>query len=144
MVLSGQIDLVFEWDGMDVLVDWKSDRIEGRTDIEERMGHHQLQMALYTHALALAGRPVKQALLCFLRTGQFRQIDMSQRQLDWAANKARNLANLASATSRAALGGGGPSGGRESLPRPSSPPCSDCPFKGNFCPREYRVPALSR
>ena len=143
VVLSGQVDLVFEWEGADILVDWKSDRIEGRSGIDERVGHHQLQMALYAHALAEAGRPVRQALLCFLRPGQFRQSDISPRQLVWAANKARKLANLASETSRIAFGADA-AGGGERLPRPGSPPCSDCPFRGNFCPREYRSGALTR
>ncbi len=144
VILSGQVDLVFEWQGKDVLIDWKSDKLVSNEQINTRSAQHQLQLALYSLALKEAGRPVNQALLCFLRPGRFRQCDQSPTQLQWYANKARNLAQLARGSSLARPDKlGAPSYPALRPPEPN-PPCSDCHWHGNFCPVEYRRSARKR
>ncbi len=140
VLLHGQMDLVCEWRGQRILMDWKSDRVAGRDAIERRLTHHRFQILLYALALAAAGRPVDQALLVFLRAseeGGFRQLRLEEFDLEWAATRARRMAELARRLSGLTVGEPG-----ESLlsrvPVFKDPPCADCPFRNGPCPRDYR------
>jgi ATP-dependent helicase/nuclease subunit A len=146
VLLHGQTDLVCEWRGQRILMDWKSDRVAGRDAIERRLTHHRFQILLYALALAAAGRPVDQALLVFLRAsdeGGFRQLRLEEFDLEWAATRARRMAELARRLSDLEVGESG-----ESLmtrvPVFKDPPCADCPFRDGPCPRAYRDRARGR
>ena len=143
LLLQGQIDLVFRWQGQCVLMDWKSDRVDLGDLLEDRVAHHSFQIQLYAMALAEAGWPVNQALLVFLRAseeGGFRQVRLEASDLEWAANRARNLAQLAAKLSRLDLSGGEAFIDRVPIPE-DRPPCRDCPFQRGPCPRGYREAA---
>jgi hypothetical protein len=151
VTLTGQTDLVFEDGGQRFLVDWKSDRLTAKSEITKRVEHHTLQMVLYTLALKEAGRPVSQAVLCFFRAeeprGAFRQVDISERNLKWAANKALTLAEMARGLSRLdapAIFGGSDGPALDQIPPPNNPPCRGCPFLDDFCPLSYRRGSLTR
>ena len=140
VLLTGQTDLVFRWRDQSVLIDWKSDRVQGRERLLRRLGHHSFQVLLYALALEAAGRPVDQALVVFLRAGEdggFRQVKLEPFDLEWARNRARNLATLALDLTR--LEADGPDGvPLDRVPRAQDPPCQDCPFRDGPCPRSYR------
>lgn len=144
VVLTGQMDLVFESEGRRYLLDWKSDRVEGKEELLRRRDHHQFQIALYALALRAANRPAAQAALCFLRPGAFRQVDIEQTLLEWVANKARRLGAQArrlswlAADVDPALAGKLPG----AIPRPQGPPCRGCPYREGPCPRSYRSGSL--
>ncbi|MBM4117108.1 hypothetical protein FJ251_05090 [bacterium] len=139
VLLRGQVDLVFTWRRQRILIDWKSDRVAGRDHIQRRLGHHRFQVLLYALALAGAGQPLDQALLVFLRTGEeggFRQVHLAPFDLEWAANHARRLAELAQQLSALAAAPGAAL--LDAVPRGQDPPCQDCPFRNGPCPRSYR------
>ena len=140
VLLRGQIDLVFTWQGQRVLLDWKSDRVSGREHILRRLGHHRFQMLLYALALAAAGEPADQALLVFLRAGEdggFRQVRLEPFDLEWAVNHARRLAAQAQALS-ALVDAPSTEALLSAVPRGQDPPCQDCAFRNGPCPRSYR------
>ncbi len=140
VLLRGQIDLVFTWQGQRVLLDWKSDRVSGREHLLRRLGHHRFQILLYALALAAAGQPVDQALLVFLRAGEeggFRQVRLEPFDLEWAANHARRLAAQAQALS-ALVDAPSTEALLSAVPRGQDPPCQDCAFRNGPCPRSYR------
>ena len=75
--LSGSIDLVYRGaDGRLVVVDYKSDALEGSAAIDERAQHHAPQLAAYVKALAnaLPQEPAPRGELWFLRAGELRTI----------------------------------------------------------------------
>ncbi len=66
-LVQGVIDCCFVEDGQWVLLDYKTDRAE---DVEALLARYRPQLTLYAAALArITGRPVKQRLLCLLRSG---------------------------------------------------------------------------
>ncbi len=145
VLLHGQTDLVCEWRGQRILMDWKSDRVAGRDAIERRLTHHRFQILLYSLALAAAGRPIDQALIVFLRAkeeGGFRQLRLESFDLEWAGTRARRMAELARELSGLAVGENSRSI-LESVPVFKDPPCGDCPFRDGPCPRAYRESARS-
>ena len=152
VLLTGQTDLVFEWERQRILVDWKSDRVSGRTAIDKRLGHHQYQLLLYALALRESGCPVDQALVAFLRAGEadrpmpgeaaprvgeFRQVEIDTQQLEWAANRARKLGRSARLLSHLDLTSD-PGAALPELPLPKDPPCRGCPFRKGPCVPGYR------
>lgn len=69
-LVEGAVDLVFEEpDGL-VVVDFKTDQATGQ-ELAHRLEHHRIQGAVYAAALlAVTGRPVKEAVFLFARTGE--------------------------------------------------------------------------
>ncbi|MBK7643884.1 MAG: UvrD-helicase domain-containing protein [Planctomycetes bacterium] len=75
--LSGSMDLVYrDEDGRLVVVDYKSDVVEGVGSLEQRARHHEPQLRAYTQALALAlpHEPTPRAELWFLGAGAVRKL----------------------------------------------------------------------
>ena len=64
------VDLIFEEDdGQVTVLDWKTDRLEGR-DPEEQAGEHRQQLSAYARGVGRAmGTGVPRALVHFLRGG---------------------------------------------------------------------------
>ncbi|MCP4547753.1 MAG: UvrD-helicase domain-containing protein [bacterium] len=139
VTLIGQTDLVFEEGGQRFLVDWKSDRVEGREAITRRVEHHQYQIALYAMALRAAGLPVQQAVLCFVRQANpFRQVQIDDKSLVWAERRIRHLGNLAFELTR--ISSSSEAGLIDRIQGPGKqPPCQACPFKGDLCTVSYRT-----
>ncbi len=75
--LSGSMDLVHrDEDGRLVIVDYKSDALEGAQALEQRVAHHAPQLRAYARALAsaLPHEPPPRAELWFLQLGEVRTI----------------------------------------------------------------------
>ena len=67
VLVQGAIDCCFLEDGQWVLLDYKTDRADDGEALRRR---YEPQLALYARALfAITGVPVKEALICLLRTG---------------------------------------------------------------------------
>jgi ATP-dependent helicase/nuclease subunit A len=72
-VLDGVIDLVFREDGRWVLVDFKTDYVEG--DLQPYVDAYAPQLRMYTKAWqALSGQPASQAFLHFTHMGLAREM----------------------------------------------------------------------
>ncbi len=71
VLVEGQIDLVYEEeDGSLVVVDFKTDAVEGEAGARERGEKYRAQLALYAEAMARAtGRAVRETVLLFLSRG---------------------------------------------------------------------------
>lgn len=69
-LVEGAVDLLFEEpDGL-VVVDYKTDTATGEA-LRERLEHHRVQGAVYAAALGVVtGRPVKEVVLLYVRTGE--------------------------------------------------------------------------
>ena len=89
-ILQGQIDLLFEEDGRRILVDYKTDRVDGR-ELEARARSYEPQIRLYAAALAAAGRPVDEAFLFFLREAEACAVDIGADALAGARDLAARL-----------------------------------------------------
>ena len=75
-LLRGQIDLWFDEGGERILVDFKTDRVEGE-QIAERARHYALQLQLYARAMEqAAGRPPDRAVLYFPRPNRVVDVDV--------------------------------------------------------------------
>ena len=75
-LLRGQIDLWFDDGAERVLVDYKTDRVEGE-QIAERARQYALQLQLYARAIEqAAGRPPDRAVLYFLRPDTAVEVDV--------------------------------------------------------------------
>jgi ATP-dependent helicase/nuclease subunit A len=73
-ILRGAIDLVFKEDDGWVLVDYKTDRLEGRSP-EEVAGRYAAQVRLYAEAWErCSGEPVKEVIIYFTATGALVEI----------------------------------------------------------------------
>lgn len=76
LLLQGAIDCWFEENGQVILVDYKTDRIADGT-LEEHVERYRPQMRAYAVALReMIGKPVAQAVLCFLDAGQSVEVDL--------------------------------------------------------------------
>lgn len=71
VLVQGVFDaLLLEGAGL-VLIDYKTDHLDGPAGLERAVAHHRPQLALYARAAAAAwGRPVAEAWLCFLAAGR--------------------------------------------------------------------------
>lgn len=70
VLLQGIVDCFFEEDGALVIVDFKTDRVTAET-VGERAEEYRPQLEAYALALSrVMEKPVKEKLLCFLRTGE--------------------------------------------------------------------------
>ncbi|MBW2147898.1 MAG: UvrD-helicase domain-containing protein [Deltaproteobacteria bacterium] len=75
-IVEGSVDLVIEeTDGL-VVVDYKTDRVDGSA-VEERVSVYRPQLLLYARSLAKASeKPVKEAIILFARTGEAKTLFM--------------------------------------------------------------------
>jgi RecB family exonuclease len=113
VILRGQIDLWFEEGGELVVVDYKTDRDEGRA------GEYALQLRLYALALErYAGRVPDRAALCYLRSGREVEVGLSGEELGAAKASVRALRSA-----------------QDSLEFPMHPgtQCRRCGFYGGLC-----------
>ncbi|MFC1865154.1 UvrD-helicase domain-containing protein [Chloroflexota bacterium] len=68
ILVEGFIDLLFEEDDGIVIVDYKTDMLDEKTE-EERMGQYKLQAAAYALVVSeITNKPVKEVVLVFVRT----------------------------------------------------------------------------
>ena len=82
LVIHGQIDLWFEEGGELVIVDYKTDAVNG-IEAHQRAGEYALQLKLYAAALEkLAGRPPDHAYLYFLRPDKAVEVDLTPSLLE--------------------------------------------------------------
>ncbi len=73
VTVQGVLDLAFQEDGVWVLVDYKTDYVQG--DVQEYKKIYEKQLLLYANALvAVTGIPVAERWLCFLRSNLQTQI----------------------------------------------------------------------
>jgi len=88
VVLRGQIDLWFEEAGELVVIDYKTDRDQSA------LGEYGLQLRLYALALErYAGRVPDRAALCFLRSGEVREVSLRPEDLEAARESVRALSH---------------------------------------------------
>jgi len=86
-LISGRIDLLYEKDGMWVLVDYKTDRVD-KTEVEERMKDYRLQAGLYTMALnRFGGLGVSRVVFYFVRPDHCVSMESAEELIDWALEK---------------------------------------------------------
>ncbi|HEV2445972.1 MAG TPA: UvrD-helicase domain-containing protein, partial [Candidatus Sulfopaludibacter sp.] len=82
LVIHGQIDLWFEEAGELVIVDYKTDAVNG-LEAHQRAGDYELQLRLYAAALEKAiGRMPDRACLHFLRPNTVIEVDLTPSLLD--------------------------------------------------------------
>ena len=118
-LLRGQIDLWFDNGSERILVDYKTDHVEG-AQIAERAGHYALQLQLYARAIEqAAGRPPDRAVLCFLRPDQVVEVDVG--------NAARQAAGAVVSDFFDAQS-------RLSFPLKTGDHCFRCPHYRGLCP----------
>ena len=84
-LLRGQIDLWFDDGAERVLVDYKTDRVDGE-QVAERARQYALQLQLYARAIEqVAGRAPGRAVLYFLRPDEEVEVDVSEKVRQAAA-----------------------------------------------------------
>ena len=84
-LLRGQIDLWFDDGAERVLVDYKTDRVEGER-IAERARHYAPQLQLYARAIEqVGGRPPDRGVLYFLRPNQAVEVNVGEEARQAAA-----------------------------------------------------------
>ena len=67
VLVQGSVDCCFIEDGQWVLLDYKTDRADDEDELRRR---YEPQLQLYARALAaITGTPVKESLICLLRSG---------------------------------------------------------------------------
>ena len=67
-LIEGFIDLLIDGPAGMVVIDYKTDAVNAEGDMEEAVRQHEVQMGLYTWAAQeVTGRPVREAVLLFLR-----------------------------------------------------------------------------
>jgi CRISPR/Cas system-associated exonuclease Cas4 (RecB family) len=82
LVVRGQVDLWFEEGGEIVIVDYKTDAVNG-VDAHRRAQDYELQLRLYALAVErVAGRPPARAWLHFLRPNTLIEVDLTPSLLD--------------------------------------------------------------
>ena len=89
-LVEGFIDLLIDGpDGM-VVVDYKTDAVNGEEEMEEAVRQHEIQMGLYAWAAQeVTGRPVREAVLLFLRP----QAERSFTDIDGLVAEAKKAAS---------------------------------------------------
>ena len=67
VLLRGVVDCAIEYDDGIVVVDYKTDRVKTKDDVNEKASHYTPQMKAYKIALEqVFEKPVKETILCFL------------------------------------------------------------------------------
>jgi len=95
IVLDGYVDLCFEEDGGLTVVDYKTDTVRDRGEVEESAERYSLQAAAYALALAEAtGLPVRRCVLVFL-SPPGRPIEFEVPDLSAAVERVRALVEAA-------------------------------------------------
>ena len=70
LLLEGFIDLLVETNQGLVIVDYKTDRVDGDTDLDAAVARYAVQGAAYAVALeAVLGQPVTRCVFVFARDG---------------------------------------------------------------------------
>jgi ATP-dependent helicase/nuclease subunit A len=78
VLLQGMVDLYFREGDALVIVDYKTDRVEGQA-LQDRALSYRPQLRVYAMALArITGLPVKEALLYFLHTGTIVSVPLEE------------------------------------------------------------------
>ena len=91
LVVRGQVDLWFEEAGGVVIVDYKTDAVSA-VDAHQRARDYELQLKLYAQAVErIAGRPVREAWLHFLRPNVAIEIDLTPSLLEAPEHVARDF-----------------------------------------------------
>jgi len=94
VVLDGYVDLCYEEEGGLTVVDYKTDTVRDRAEVETSAEHHSLQAAAYALALGDAtGLPVHRCVLVFLSPG--RPIELEVPDLSRAIERVRGLVEAA-------------------------------------------------
>ena len=120
-ILRGQIDLWFDDDESQVLVDYKTDHVSGE-EISNRAGDYTLQVQLYAMSiLGAKGRLPDRAILYFLRPGVGVDVDLSPQAMEQAR---QTVAEVFSAQSSL------------DFPMHEGPQCQRCGHYQNLCPAE--------
>ncbi len=119
VVLRGQIDLWFEEGGKIVLLDYKTDRDQSA------IGEYELQLRLYALALErYAGRVPDRAALCFLRSGDVREVSLRPADLESAREAVRALSHAQH---------------KLEFPMKVGEQCRHCWFYGGNCPAKLET-----
>jgi ATP-dependent helicase/nuclease subunit A len=120
-LIRGSIDLLVERAGLPVLVvDYKTDRIEGR-DPKETARRYSIQRDLYALAASSRGTPVETAYVFLERPGSPVREAFGETELDAARNRVEALLERLAA------------GRFEVTDRPYRALCADCPARERLC-----------
>jgi hypothetical protein len=128
-LVRGEIDLLVERpDGSTLVVDYKTDRLEG-ADPLEAAGRYEVQRDLYALAAAARGTPVETAYVFLERPDAPATDRLEPEGLELARSRVEELlGDLAS-------------GSFEVTPEPHAALCHDCPARPRLCsyPRELTL-----
>jgi ATP-dependent helicase/nuclease subunit A len=92
IILEGYVDLVFRDDDGLVVVDYKTDAVQG-AELDARLAHYRVQAAAYALAVAAAtGERVARCVLCLLAPQGAREVVVEGSELDAGIADARRLA----------------------------------------------------
>ncbi len=120
-ILSGQIDLWFEHDGVVTVVDYKSDEAFDPN-------RYTLQVQLYALVLEkVTGRRVTRGVLFELRSGVAHEVDLSDSGLARAREALQRLRDAQE---------------RQSFPLNEGLHCTKCRYFGGACPAEVALTAI--
>ena len=124
LVIRGQVDLWFEEGGELVIVDYKTDAVNG-VEAHARAHGYELQLRLYAMAVErVAGRPVDRAWLHFLRPDKTIEVDVAPSLLDSPENSVREFLEAQDSLT---------------FPLREAPHCRTCEFFKSLCPSKYPV-----
>ncbi|HUI53588.1 MAG TPA: UvrD-helicase domain-containing protein [Bryobacteraceae bacterium] len=119
LVVTGQVDLWFEEGGELVIVDYKTDAVSA-VEAHQRAQDYGLQLRLYSMAVErVAGRPVDQAWLHFLRPNTMIEVDVRPSLLDSPEQIVREFQEAQS---------------KREFPLREGERCLRCPFYRDLCP----------
>jgi ATP-dependent exoDNAse (exonuclease V) beta subunit len=92
IILEGYVDLVFRDDDGLVVVDYKTDAVQG-AELDARLAHYRIQAAAYALAVAAAtGEQVARCVLCLLDPQGAREVVVEGSDLTAGITAARRLA----------------------------------------------------
>jgi ATP-dependent exoDNAse (exonuclease V) beta subunit len=121
LVVRGQIDLWFEEGGELVIVDYKTDAVNG-VEAHERAHGYGLQLRLYALAVErVAGRPVDRAWLHFLRPDKTIEVDIAPSLLESPESAVREFLEAQD---------------RGEFPLREGAQCKSCEFYRGLCPAQ--------
>jgi ATP-dependent helicase/nuclease subunit A len=93
ITLEGYVDLVYRDDDGLVVVDYKTDAVQG-VELDERLGHYRVQAAAYALAVGDAtGEPVVRCVLCLLDPDGAREVVVEGEDLAAGIAEVRRLAS---------------------------------------------------
>ncbi len=123
-LVRGSIDLLVERpDGSVLVVDYKTDRLEGR-EPHEMVSRYAVQRDLYALAAAARGRPVETAYAFLERPDQPIRQSFGDAELETARGRVEGVLERLAA------------GGFEVTDRPHRALCLDCPARARLCSHE--------